>query len=1134
MSPLTWILNLPKTKLFKKYLRSYLLISLIPILIISFVSILFILYVNLTNADKTVRSMLGERVERIKLFIDSKKHDAKVAAADPKMTSFFSNMQAVYKSGIKSEVYREKYDSYKEDIRNIVDDNDFYDGMLIDPKGNIIATSKLENDLGRNIMKGIDGNRQLDAAFSETLKTGRTAAGSFDYYAPSGLYAMFITSPIMEKGKIIAVLAFQLKNDEINALTQDNKGIGKTGEVVVGIKKGSDVLFINSLRRDTKAAFVRTVQIGQEHGGPIQQAVEGKTGSGILQDYDGTTVVSAWDYIPEVQWGVVIKRDLGEVVEPAISLGLLFIVFGFAAFLVALMLAVKTSEETTKPIVSLAEAARRAAAGDLQVKAEANTKDELDDMAESFNSMVSILKEQLKKIENYLDVSEALIAELDKKGTIINVNNMFLKILGYTKDELLGRNWFDVFVHTSQKEFVQAPFEKMMAGTGENIEYFENELLTKSGEARTIYWHNTVNRDDAGKIVSTLSSGMDITRVKKIEQGLTRAEARYKAAFEQAAVGVVDATSKGVLLNVNSEFCRITGYNPEELAGKSFGLITHPDDVKKDVEMIAKVEAGEIPCYSSEKRYIRKDGSVIWAHVNVSPVVISGRISHFFIVVEDISQRKAAEAALEESEARFKSVFEKSAAGMSLTAADGKLLKVNGSLARMFGYTVDEMHLKNFSDITHPDDVADSKKQINYLLSGEKKTVHFEKRYIHKNGSIVWTDLSSTLFKGANGKPLYLITSIIDITEKKKMQEEVIESEKKFRSAFEQSAVGMVYCTPEGVFSKVNGRFCEMTGYSQDEITKLNFRDITHPEDVDMDVGYAEKLLSGEMDSYSLEKRYIKKTGEVIWIRLFTNMLRNDDGSPKSFVGVIEDVTERKKAQQELSAAVEELKRSNSDLEQFAYISSHDLQEPLRSIAGYLQLIDRKYRDKLDAEGGSYINSTIAAAERMKTLINDVLQYSKIEKKGEPFAPADMNEAVAQAMLNLEGAIERNKVKVIYSKLPVAFVDFGQMVRLFQNFIGNSIKFRNQGEDPVIEITCRENARDYIFKVKDNGIGIDPQYSERIFAIFQRLHSRREYPGTGIGLAVCKKIVERHGGKIWLESEPGKGAEFYFTIPSRR
>ncbi len=237
--------------------------------------------------------------------------------------------------------------------------------------------------------------------------------------------------------------------------------------------------------------------------------------------------------------------------------------------------------------------------------------------------------------------------------------------------------------------------------------------------------------------------------------------------------------------------------------------------------------------------------------------------------------------------------------------------------------------------------------------------------------------------------------------------------------------------------------------------------------------------------------------------------------------------------EEELNKTMEDLKRSNSDLEQFAYISSHDLQEPLRSITGYLQLMERKYKGRLDNEADEFINSTVAAAERMKNIISDILEYSRIDRKGGNFEVFESKEAVAQALLNLESAILDNKAKVICGPMPAIYGDSGQISRIFQNLIGNAVKFKG-ADDPVIEISAAHEGNENIFCVKDNGLGIEPQYYGKVFAIFQRLHSRREYPGTGIGLSICKKITERHGGRIWIESVYGKGSKFFFTIPDRR
>lgn len=225
----------------------------------------------------------------------------------------------------------------------------------------------------------------------------------------------------------------------------------------------------------------------------------------------------------------------------------------------------------------------------------------------------------------------------------------------------------------------------------------------------------------------------------------------------------------------------------------------------------------------------------------------------------------------------------------------------------------------------------------------------------------------------------------------------------------------------------------------------------------------------------------------------------------------------------------QELARSNAELQQFAYIASHDLQEPLRMITSYLQLLERRYTDKLDESANDFIEYAVDGATRMKTLINDLLTYSRVETRGKPFEQIDCNEIVEQAIANLKLAIEENHAIVTSDPLPLIMADRTQMTQLFQNLISNAVKFR-RAETPRIHISAELQPEKWLFRVQDNGIGIEEQYVDRIFVIFQRLHNRTEYPGTGIGLAICKKIVERHGGKIWVESQLGKGATFCFTI----
>jgi PAS domain S-box-containing protein len=251
----------------------------------------------------------------------------------------------------------------------------------------------------------------------------------------------------------------------------------------------------------------------------------------------------------------------------------------------------------------------------------------------------------------------------------------------------------------------------------------------------------------------------------------------------------------------------------------------------------------------------------------------------------------------------------------------------------------------------------------------------------------------------------------------------------------------------------------------------------------------------------------------------------------------IEDITERKRAERELKQAdelkqaVEALELSNRDLEQFAYVASHDLQEPLRMVSSFTQLLAKRYRSKLDKDADEFIDYIVAGAKRMQALINDLLTYSRVDTRGESFGLVDSEAAFNQAMANLRLTIEEGEAVITHDPLPPLIADNSQIVQLFQNLLGNAIKFCSK-EPPRIHVSAEQENNEWVFSFRDNGIGIAPEYFDRIFVIFQRLHNREEYTGTGTGLAICKRIVERHGGRIWVESEPSKGSTFYFTIPS--
>ena len=259
-------------------------------------------------------------------------------------------------------------------------------------------------------------------------------------------------------------------------------------------------------------------------------------------------------------------------------------------------------------------------------------------------------------------------------------------------------------------------------------------------------------------------------------------------------------------------------------------------------------------------------------------------------------------------------------------------------------------------------------------------------------------------------------------------------------------------------------------------------------------------------------------------------MRRDQRGNPTGIIGYGIDITARKQAEEALRYQAAELQRSNEELQQFAYVASHDLQQPLRMVAAFVDLLARRYQGKLDSEAAEFIGYALDGARRMKALIDDLLAYSRVGTRREPFVPVDCEKVLQETLQGLRLAVEESGATITHDPLPVVHAGKLELALLLQNLLSNALKFRNAAP-PRIHLSAQQRGTEWLFSVRDNGIGIDPQHAERIFIIFQRLHTREEYPGTGIGLAICKKIVDCHGGRVWVESTPGRGATFFFTLP---
>ncbi len=455
--------------------------------------------------------------------------------------------------------------------------------------------------------------------------------------------------------------------------------------------------------------------------------------------------------------------------------------------------------------------------------------------------------------------------------------------------------------------------------------------------------------------------------------------------------------------------------------------------------------------------------------------------------------------------------------------------EVNDSLLRILGYSRDEMLGKTPLDFAD----ADNKRIFVEQTAKIADTDHrgYEITLTHKAGHGVETRFSATTLRDADGAPVAAFAFVRDITNRKRAERALAASESHLRSLIQASPYCIHEIDANGNLQSMNQAGLDMvSAKDESEIRGLHYVDYVADEDNDRVAILLDRAIHrGEESHFEFRSDLGGRTH--VFASMFAPL---GDAPPHRILGVTQDITERARAERALADKTAELERSNAELQEFAHVVSHDLQEPLRVVTGFMSLLSKEYEGRLDADADEYIRFAVEGAERMSAMIRDLLQYSRVQSRAQEPVPVAAGAAVEEAVANLQASIEEaGATLAVQDALPTVMADESQLVRLFQNLVGNAVKYRDPARPPEIAVAAESRGEEYVFSVRDNGIGIDEKNTDRIFGVFQRLHLREEYDGTGIGLAVVKRIVERHGGRIWVESTPGEGSAFFFTLPDR-
>jgi len=751
-------------------------------------------------------------------------------------------------------------------------------------------------------------------------------------------------------------------------------------------------------------------------------------------------------------------------------------------------------------------------------------------------------------------------------GTLLQMNSAGLAMIGADRPEdAIGKCVYDLIAPAFRQEF-RAFNENICRGNRGSLEY---DIIGLKGRLRHMETQAAPLHNPDGATVQ-LAITRDITDRRRREQAVLL----LSAIVDSSDDAIISKDLNGIITSWNLSAQRVFGYTAEETVGRPITILIPPDRLDEEPQILAKLRRGErVDHFETIRR--RKDGTLLDIALTISPVKdATGRIIGASKIARDITERKRAERAIEALNAQLTAdlaamtrmqqlsarlvqacdfpqlLDEVLDAAIEITAADmGDIRLLEDGVLRIVSHRgLSAPFLEFFDSLRSGESACQAA-----LNGGERLIVEnvadcplFDAGarqvfrdagaralqstpLIGRSGEVLGT--FSTHYRGSrrpDDREIRLLDILArlaaDLIERRRAEEALRASQARFRQLADAMPQIVWTAQPDGSIDYYNERCYEFTGFEHDKFNNADWETLLHPDDVAGAAGgWLDAVKAGR--PYRVECRLWDRR-ETRWRWFLARALpaRGADGAIVKWFGTTTDIDEQKRVE-------DDLRRLNEDLEQFAYSASHDLQEPLRTIKIYGELLASRYASRLEGEGREFIGFLRAGATRMESLVRDLLAYTQVVRFELPNETIDANQVLVRTISALSGAIKQCGASVISDTLPSVRVDGTHLGQLFQNLIGNAIKYRDPERAPLVYVSGRQENGYYVFSVRDNGIGIADEYKQHIFGLFKRLHTGEEYSGTGIGLAICQRIVERYRGRIWVESEPGTGSTFFFSIP---
>jgi PAS domain S-box-containing protein len=766
------------------------------------------------------------------------------------------------------------------------------------------------------------------------------------------------------------------------------------------------------------------------------------------------------------------------------------------------------------------------------------------DMTERINAEEKLQK-SIKEIIDYkyaLDES-SIVAITNQKGIINYVNDNFCKISKYNHQELIGQDHRIINSNYHPKEFIRNLWVTIANG-----KIWKGELKNKAKDG-TIYWVDTTIipfLNDEGKPYQYVAIRADITERKFAEENLKKTlkeVSDYKYALDESSI-VAITDQKGIIKYANKNFCKISKYSEEELIGQDHRIINsgyHSKDFIRNLWVT--IANGKI--WRGELKNKAKEGTIYWVDTTIVPFLNDdGKPYQYVAIRADITERKLAEENLKKTlkeVSDYKYALDESSI-VAITDQKGIIKYANKNFCKISKYSEEELIGQDHRIINSGYHSKDFIRNL-WVTIANGKIWRGELKNKAKDRTIYWVDTTIVPFLNDEGKPYQYVAIRADITERKLAEENLKRTLKEvsdYKYALDESSI-VAITNQKGIIKYANKNFCKISKYSEEELIGQDHRIINS--------GYHSKnfirnlwvtIANGKIWKGELKNR--AKDGTFYWVDTTIVPFLDEADKPYQYVAIRADITERKKAEEEILLLNEELESRvkerttelefvNKELEAFSYSVSHDLRSPLRAINGYGKMLEEDYFGVFDDEGKRQLKVIQDNAKKMGMLIDDLLAFSRLGRKEINKSFVDMHKLTNNVIFEIERTIP-HKAEVTIGELHPVMADYSLITQVMMNLLSNALKYSSKKDDPSIFILSEKKENEIIYSVADNGAGFEKEYMHKLFGVFQRLHSAADFPGTGVGLAIVQRIINRHGGKVWAEGEVDKGATFYFSLPA--